>query len=148
MMALAMDVLDAAGTTAIDARVLARRPAGLTGATIGILDNSKPNARVLLERVAKGLRERFIFLRHILRNSLLPTVTILGLNVGYLVGGAVVIERVFAIPGMGGLMLDAIFGRDYAVVQGVTFFFASMVIFINLLTDLTYSFLDPRVTLE
>lgn len=97
---------------------------------------------------AKGLRERFIFLRHILRNSLLPTVTILGLNVGYLVGGAVVVERVFAIPGMGSLMLDAIFGRDYAVVQGVTFFFAILVIFINLLTDLTYSFLDPRVTLE
>ena len=58
MMASAMDVLDPAGDTAIDARVLARRPAGLTGATIGILDNSKPNARVLLERVAQGLRER------------------------------------------------------------------------------------------
>lgn len=96
---------------------------------------------------AKGLRERFIFLRHILRNALLPTVTILGLNVGYLVGGAVVVERVFAIPGMGSLMLDAIFGRDYAVVQGVTFTFALLVITINLLTDLTYSFLDPRVTL-
>jgi peptide/nickel transport system permease protein len=96
---------------------------------------------------AKGLRERFIFLRHILRNSLLPTVTILGLNVGYLVGGAVVVEKVFAIPGMGSLMLDAIFGRDYSVVQGVTFFFALLVITINLITDLTYSFLDPRVTL-
>jgi peptide/nickel transport system permease protein len=97
---------------------------------------------------AKGLRERFIFLRHILRNSLLPTVTILGLNIGYLVGGSVVVEKVFAIPGMGSLMLEAIFGRDYAVVQGVTFFFAILVILINLLTDLTYSFLDPRVTLE
>jgi peptide/nickel transport system permease protein len=96
---------------------------------------------------AKGLRERFIFARHILRNALLPTVTILGLNVGYLVGGAVVVERVFAIPGMGSLMLDAIFGRDYSVVQGVTFCFAMLVITINLLTDLTYSFLDPRVTL-
>lgn len=96
---------------------------------------------------AKGLRERFIFLRHILRNALLPTVTILGLNVGYLVGGAVVVERVFALPGMGSLMLDAIFGRDYTVVQGVTFFFAMMIITINLLTDLTYSFLDPRVSL-
>ncbi len=96
---------------------------------------------------AKGLRERFIFMRHILRNALLPTVTILGLNVGYLVGGAVVVERVFAIPGMGSLMLDAIFGRDYAVVQGITFCFAMLVITINLITDLTYSFLDPRVTL-
>lgn len=96
---------------------------------------------------AKGLRERFIFLRHILRNALMPTVTILGLNVGYLVGGAVVIERVFAIPGMGSLMIDAIFARDYAIVQSVTLSFALMVILINLLTDLTYSFLDPRVTL-
>jgi peptide/nickel transport system permease protein len=96
---------------------------------------------------AKGLRERFIFLRHILRNSVLPTVTILGLNVGYLVGGAVVVEKVFSIPGMGGLMLDAIFGRDYSVVQAVTFCFALLVITINLITDLTYSFLDPRVTL-
>jgi peptide/nickel transport system permease protein len=96
---------------------------------------------------AKGLRERFIFIRHILRNALLPTVTILGLNVGYLVGGAVIVEKVFSIPGMGSLMLDAIFSRDYSVVQSVTLCFASMVILINLLTDLTYSFLDPRVTI-
>jgi peptide/nickel transport system permease protein len=96
---------------------------------------------------AKGLRERFIFVRHILRNALLPTVTILGLNVGYLVGGAVIVEKVFSIPGMGSLMLDAIFSRDYTVVQSVTLCFASMVILINLLTDLTYSFLDPRVTI-
>jgi peptide/nickel transport system permease protein len=96
---------------------------------------------------AKGLRERFIFLRHILRNALLPTVTILGLNVGYMVGGAVLVERVFSIPGMGSLMLAAIFGRDYTVVQSVTLCFAAMVILINLMTDLTYSFLDPRVTI-
>jgi peptide/nickel transport system permease protein len=63
------------------------------------------------------------------------------------VGGAVIVERVFSIPGMGSLMLDAIFSRDYTVVQSVTLCFALMVIFINLLTDLTYSFLDPRVTI-
>jgi peptide/nickel transport system permease protein len=96
---------------------------------------------------AKGLRERFIFIRHILRNALLPTVTILGLNIGYLVGGAVIVERVFSIPGIGDLMLNAIFGRDYVVVQSVTLCFAVMVILINLLTDLTYSLLDPRVTI-
>lgn len=96
---------------------------------------------------AKGLREQFIFSRHILRNSVLPTVTILGLNIGYLVGGAVVVERVFSIPGMGSLMIDAIFARDYAIVQAVTLCFALMVIMINLATDVTYSFLDPRVTL-
>jgi peptide/nickel transport system permease protein len=97
---------------------------------------------------AKGLRERLVMTRHILRNALIPTVTILGLNVGYLVGGTVVIEKVFAIPGMGILMLDSIFARDYTVVQSITLCFAIMVILINLLTDITYSFLDPRVTLE
>jgi peptide/nickel transport system permease protein len=97
---------------------------------------------------AKGLRERLVTTRHILRNALIPTVTILGLNIGYLVGGSVVVEKVFAIPGMGSLMLDSIFARDYTVVQSVTLCFAIIVILINLATDVTYSFLDPRVTLE
>ncbi len=96
----------------------------------------------------KGLRQRIVLIRHILRNSLIPTVTILGLNIGYLVGGTVVIERIFSLPGMGNLMLEAIFNRDYTVVQSVTLCFATLVILINLLTDLTYSVLDPRVTLE
>ena len=96
---------------------------------------------------AKGLGERRVMARHILRNALIPTITLLGLNVGYLVGGTVVVERVFAIPGMGSLMLDAIFARDYVVVQAVTLCFAVLVILINLVTDLAYSFLDPRVTL-
>lgn len=96
---------------------------------------------------AKGLRERLVLVRHILRNALIPTVTILGVNIGYLVGGAVIVEKVFSIPGLGSLMLDSIFARDYTVVQGVTLYFASMIILINLLTDLVYSVLDPRVTL-
>jgi len=97
---------------------------------------------------AKGLRERLVLVRHILRNALLPTVTILGVNIGYLVGGAVIVEKVFSVPGLGSLMLDSIFSRDYTVVQGVTLYFAVMVILINLLTDLVYSVLDPRVTLS
>ncbi len=97
---------------------------------------------------AKGLRERLVLVRHILRNALIPTVTILGVNIGYLVGGAVIVEKVFSIPGLGSLMLDSIFSRDYTVVQGVTLYFASMIILINLLTDLVYSVLDPRVTLS
>ena len=97
---------------------------------------------------AKGLRERLVLIRHILRNSLIPTVTILGVNIGYLVGGTVVVEKVFAIPGMGSLMLDAIFSRDYTVVQAVTLYFSAMIILINLATDLMYSVIDPRVTLE
>lgn len=97
---------------------------------------------------AKGLRERLVMSRHVLRNALIPTITILGLNIGYLVGGTVVIEKVFTIPGMGLLMLDAIFARDYTVVQSITLCFAVLVILINLVTDVTYSFLDPRVTLN
>ncbi len=96
---------------------------------------------------AKGLRERFVFIRHILRNSLLPTVTILGLNFGKLIGGSVIVEKVFSIPGMGSMMIEAIFARDYTVIQTVTFFFAIIIILINLVTDLIYSVLDPRVTL-
>lgn len=97
---------------------------------------------------AKGLRERLVLMRHILRNALIPTVTILGLNIGYLVGGSIIVERVFSIAGMGDLLLNAIFARDYTVVEGVTMSFATLVILINLATDLTYSVLDPRVTLE
>lgn len=97
---------------------------------------------------AKGLREQLVMARHILRNALIPTVTILGVNIGYLVGGAVIVEKIFSIPGLGSLMLDSIFSRDYTVVQGVTLYFSAMIILINLITDLTYSVLDPRVTLE
>jgi len=97
---------------------------------------------------AKGLQERLVLLKHIMRNALIPTITILGVNIGYLVGGTVVVEKIFAIPGMGSLMLDAIFSRDYTVVQAVTLYFSVMVILINLVTDLMYSVLDPRVTLE
>lgn len=97
---------------------------------------------------AKGLQERLVLLKHIMRNALIPTITILGVNIGYLVGGTVVVEKIFAIPGMGSLMLDAIFSRDYTVIQAVTLYFSVMVILINLATDLMYSVLDPRVTLE
>ncbi len=96
---------------------------------------------------AKGLKERLVYLRHILRNALLPTVTILGLNFGKLLGGSVVVEKIFSLPGMGSLMIEAIFSRDYIVIQAVTFIFAVIVILINLITDLLYSVLDPRVTL-
>jgi peptide/nickel transport system permease protein len=96
---------------------------------------------------AKGLKERIVNIRHILRNSLLPTVTILGLNFGKLLGGSVVVEKIFSLPGMGNLMIDSIFARDYVVIQAITFIFAVIVILVNLITDLLYSVLDPRVTL-
>jgi peptide/nickel transport system permease protein len=97
---------------------------------------------------AKGLPERLVLLRHVLRNALLSTVTIFGLQFGFLVGGALVIETVFAVPGMGALLFTSITSRDYPVVQAIVVVSAVLVIIVNLLVDLSYSFLDPRVTYE
>lgn len=93
---------------------------------------------------AKGIRPRLVLFKHILRNALISTVTLFGLSVGQLMGGAVITETVFAIPGVGRLMVTAIFGRDYAVVQGLTLAFAVVIMVVFLLTDLAYSVLDPR----
>ena len=96
---------------------------------------------------SKGLAERAVVATHVLRNALIPTVTLLGLSVGYLMGGTVIIENVFSLPGAGVLLVQAISARDYPVVQSTTLVFAALVILVNLLTDLVYSFLDPRVQL-
>lgn len=97
---------------------------------------------------AKGLPERLVLARHVLRNALMSVVTIFGLQFGNLVGGTVVVETVFAIPGMGQLLYQSILGRDYPVVQAITVISAVLVITVNLAVDLSYSFLDPRVTYE
>ncbi len=97
---------------------------------------------------SKGLKRRVVVLKHILRNALISTVTLFGLSIGQLIGGAVITETVFAIPGVGRLMVDAIFGRDYAVIQGLTLTFALLVSLVFLLTDLVYAVLDPRAELS
>lgn len=94
---------------------------------------------------SKGIAERSVKHRHILRNALISTATLLAMRMAYMLGGSVIIETVFSLPGLGKLMVDSIFGRDYAVVQSLVFLFAFMVLAINLLTDLLYSYLDPRV---
>ncbi|MFZ5825738.1 MAG: ABC transporter permease [Bacillota bacterium] len=94
---------------------------------------------------AKGLAERVVIYKHALRNAAIPIVTIVGLNIGYLLGGAVLVETVFARPGLGKLLVDAILARDYPVVQGVTFVIAIGFIGVNLVTDLFYGYLDPRI---
>jgi peptide/nickel transport system permease protein len=96
---------------------------------------------------AKGLGERAVVTAHVLKNALIPAVTLLGLSVGYLMGGTVIVERVFSLPGAGALLVDSIGARDYPVVQSMTLIFAALVIVINLLTDLIYTILDPRVRL-
>lgn len=97
---------------------------------------------------AKGLPESVVMRRHVLRNSLMSTVTVLGVNMGWLIGGTVVVETVFAVAGLGSLMINAIFARDYPLVQAITLVFALLVVVVNLLTDLSYSLIDPRVTLD
>jgi peptide/nickel transport system permease protein len=94
---------------------------------------------------AKGLPRRVLLLRHVLRNALVSTVTLLGLHIGSLIGGAVITETVFAIPGIGRLMIDAIFARDYAVMQGATLVIAVLVSLVFLATDALQAMLDPRV---
>jgi peptide/nickel transport system permease protein len=97
---------------------------------------------------AKGLRERMVVLGHVLHNALIAPVTLFGLSIGYLMGGTVIVENVFSLPGAGQLLVDAIGARDYPVVQSTTLVFAALVILVNLLTDLVYTFLDPRVRLD
>jgi ABC-type dipeptide/oligopeptide/nickel transport system permease component len=96
----------------------------------------------------KGLKPSTVLVRHVLRTSLSSTVTIIGINISFLVAGAVVVENVFSIPGSGQLLVNAVFARDYPVVQGVTLVYAVLVILINLATDLMYPVLDPRAVLE
>jgi peptide/nickel transport system permease protein len=97
---------------------------------------------------AKGLPARAVVGRHALRNSLIVVVTILGIQVGYLLSGAVVVEEIFAVPGVGRLLLNAIGQRDYAVVQGAVLLIALLFVGVNTAVDLLYGWLDPRVRLE
>ena len=97
---------------------------------------------------AKGLRERVVVLRHALKNALIPVVTVLGINLGIVIGGTVIIEQIFGMPGMGRLLFQSVTERDYTVVSGVVLCFAISIVLINLLVDLTYSYLDPRVSYE
>ena len=94
---------------------------------------------------SKGLNDKYIFNKHILKNSLVPTINLLGVNFAWLIGGTVVIETVFSIPGLGSLMVSSIFARDYLVVQCVTIFFAVLIIFTNFIVDIFTALIDPRI---
>ncbi|MCZ6871943.1 MAG: ABC transporter permease [bacterium] len=94
---------------------------------------------------AKGLAEKLVILKHALKNALIPTVTIMGLQVGFLIGGAIVVETLFAIPGLGTYGINAILGREYQQVQGFILLVAISFVGINFLVDLVYAFLDPRI---
>ena len=93
----------------------------------------------------KGVAERVVLFRHGLKNALIPIITVTGLQMGYLLGGAVVVEEVFTLPGIGRLLLQGLTQRDYPLVQGAVLFVAVLFMVINLLTDLLYALLDPRI---
>ncbi len=98
--------------------------------------------------LAKGLHERVIILRHALRNALLPIITVVGLQVGILLSGAILTETIFAWPGIGRWTVEAIYVRDYPIVQGATLFIASIFVLVNLTVDVLYAFVDPRIRYE
>ena len=97
---------------------------------------------------AKGLRERVIILRHALKNALIPVITLIGIQVPIVIGGSVIIEQIFCLPGMGRLTIDAAMNRDEALLRGIVLIFATALLLINLAVDLTYALLDPRVHYE
>jgi len=94
---------------------------------------------------AKGLRERVVVIRHALRNALIPIVTIVGIRLPVMIGGSVIIEQIFSLPGMGRLMIEATIRRDYTLISGIMLLFTGGIVLINLMVDLTYGFLDPRI---
>ena len=94
---------------------------------------------------SKGLKERVVVIRHAVKNALIPVVTLVGLQLPIVVGGAVIMENIFNLPGLGRLMLIALTDRDYPVVSGINLFFGTAVLMFNLLIDLIYSYLDPRI---
>ncbi|MDW8226501.1 MAG: ABC transporter permease, partial [Anaerolineales bacterium] len=97
---------------------------------------------------AKGLPRMTVILKHAFRNSLLPVVTVIGLSLGSLLGGAVLTETIFGLSGVGRAVYDAITARDYGVVQGFTLMIAIIFVVLNLLVDISYAYLDPRIRLD
>ena len=94
---------------------------------------------------SKGLRERRVVLKHAFKNAIIPVVTIVGIQIGQIASGTVIMETIFGLPGMGRFLVDAIYQRDYPVVQGVNLLIASIIVCVNLLVDMTYAYLDPRI---
>jgi len=94
---------------------------------------------------AKGLRERVVVMRHALKNALIPVVTIIGFLIPVMIGGSVIMEQIFTLPGIGRMMLTATFDRDYPVIIGVTMFISVAILIVNLLVDISYAYLDPRI---
>jgi len=94
---------------------------------------------------AKGLAEKTVVLRHAIKNAMIPVITIIGMQIPYLVGGSVIIEQIFVLPGVGRLMVESLSYRDYPIVSGINLFIAAVVMVVNLVVDMVYAYLDPRI---
>ncbi len=123
-------------------------------AVFGLAANARQMRSSMLEVIrqdyirtawSKGLQERRVILFHALKNSLIPVITLMGITVSLIFGGSVLVETVFAIPGVGRLLVTSIFGQDYVVVQAITFVIAVIVLVVNLLVDVSYGWFDPRI---
>jgi peptide/nickel transport system permease protein len=97
---------------------------------------------------AKGLQRKVVIFKHALKNALVPIITVVGLQFGVLLGGAVMTETIFSWPGLGKYLVDAIYARDFPVVQGGILFFATVFVLVNLIVDLSYALVDPRIQYE
>ncbi len=106
------------------------------------------NQDYIVTAKAKGLDERTILLKHALKNAMLPVITFVGLQLGFLLGGAVIVETIFAWPGIGRLLVDSIYARDFALIQGCVLFIAVIFALANLTVDVLYAYLDPRIRYE
>jgi peptide/nickel transport system permease protein len=118
--------------------------AGLTRITRSAVLEAMRNDYVRTAR-AKGLRSSTVIVRHVMRNSLIPVITVLGLSVATLLGGQVILEQLFGLPGVGLITLNGIFTRDYTVIQGGALLLGAVTVLANLLVDISYAFLDPRI---
>lgn len=115
----------------------------MRGATLETL-----NQDYVRTATAKGLSPITVIMRHAVRNALLPVVTVIGFRIAFLFSGTIVVEQIFALPGIGRLFLDSLYRLDYQVVQSLVVVLAALVVFVNLLTDLLYAFIDPRIRIE
>jgi len=123
-------------------------------AVFGLAANARQMRSSMLEVIhqdyvrtawAKGLNERRVIMRHAVKNSLIPVITLMGISVGITISGSVITETIFAIPGVGQLMVSSIFGQDYVVVQAITFIIAVIILLVNLAVDISYGWFDPRI---
>ena len=123
-------------------------------AVFGLAANARQMRSSMLETIqqdyirtawSKGLSEPWIIFKHAMKNSLIPVITLMGIGVGMIFGGSVLVETVFAIPGVGSLLVSSIFGQDYVVVQAITLVIAVVVLMVNLIVDISYGWLDPRI---